>query len=266
MIDINKHLVNVDGVNNIRDIGGIIVKDNRIIKKKCILRSSSLNDITDNGISTLKNEYKLSHIYDLRSAPEIEELSDRKIDDVKFTHLEVLKANITDDLTKQNVPLNSNKMFVPYTTDIMYQNYIDYGVGINAINCYKKFFDDLAYGNETCVLFHCCSGKDRTGILALLIEYILGASQKDIVEDYLLVNEINKDGIEAYVKQADQITKDPYRLSLVRMGCGTSLELLKQFYNAINKEYGNLDNYILRALEIDDKKKRILIDRYTEII
>ncbi len=256
----NKQFLNIDGVNNIRDVGGILLKNNRIIKRKCILRSASLDKITDEGILKLKSDYNLSHIYDLRSLVEIEELPDKKIENVKFTHLEIVKA----DMSNLNVPLNSKRFIVPHTPDIIFKNYQEYAVGKDAINCYRKFFNDLIYGNETCVLFHCRSGKDRTGILALLIEYILGANKKDMEEDYLLVNKINKEDIDLYVKKARKITNDPYRLNLVKMCVGTSLELLNQFYLAINNEYGGLDNYILKALDIDDNKRKILIEKYTE--
>jgi protein-tyrosine phosphatase len=259
-IDLKTTLIEVDGVTNIRNIGGIPVKNNRVIKKRCILRSGSLHEITDKGIAKLKNDFHLSHVYDLRSKLETEDVPDIKIDGVKYTYLEVLKA----DTTTQNVPLKSDEIIVPENSDIMFQNYIDYAVGEDAIKSYKNFFNDLINEDDTCILFHCRSGKDRTGILALLIEYILQVDIKNIHEDYLLVNETNKAGIDWYVKQGEKITQDPYRLHLMRMGGGTSLELLDNFYKAIQEKYGNLENYILKALDIDYQKRKILIDKYTE--
>ena len=203
----------------------------------------------------------LSRVYDLRSSVELEELPDIKIDGTKYIHLEILKA----DMSSFNVPLNSKGFRVPYTSDMMFKNYQDYAIGEEAIKCYKRFFNDLIE-DDTCILFHCRSGKDRTGILALLIEYVLGANIEDIHEDYLLINKLNKKAIDSFVKKAEEITKDPYRLSLMRMCGGTSLELLNQFYMAINNKYGSMDNYLLMALDIDEDKRKLLKDKYTESI
>lgn len=37
-----------------------------------------------------------------------------------------------------------------------------------------------------CVVFHCAGGKDRTGLLALVLLTLAGATTEDIVADYLL--------------------------------------------------------------------------------
>ncbi len=253
--------LDIDGLQNARDIGGMKTKDNRIIKRKKFIRSACLDSISDKGIRTLKNDYHLGRIYDLRSLAELEELPDKKIDGIQYIHLEVLKA----DMSNPNVPLDSKGFRVPYSTDMMFKNYQEYAVGKDAIKCYRQFFNDLV-NDDVCILFHCRSGKDRTGILALLIEYILGVDIEDIHNDYLLINKLKKNEIDSYVKKAEEITKNPYRLSLMRMAGGTSLELLNQFYLAINNEYGDMDNYLLKALDIDKDKRNLLKDKYTENI
>jgi protein-tyrosine phosphatase len=37
-----------------------------------------------------------------------------------------------------------------------------------------------------CVVFHCAGGKDRTGLLALVLLTLAGATPEEIIEDYLL--------------------------------------------------------------------------------
>jgi protein-tyrosine phosphatase len=37
-----------------------------------------------------------------------------------------------------------------------------------------------------CVVFHCAGGKDRTGLLALVLLTLAGAAPEEIVADYLL--------------------------------------------------------------------------------
>ncbi|MFK0247558.1 tyrosine-protein phosphatase [Amycolatopsis azurea] len=44
----------------------------------------------------------------------------------------------------------------------------------------------IANAEPGCVVFHCASGKDRTGLLALVLLTLAGAAPEEIVADYLL--------------------------------------------------------------------------------
>ena len=47
----------------------------------------------------------------------------------------------------------------------------------------KEIFEILAKAEGAC-LFHCTAGKDRTGLVAMLILGLSGVSRKDIVANY----------------------------------------------------------------------------------
>jgi protein tyrosine/serine phosphatase len=44
----------------------------------------------------------------------------------------------------------------------------------------------IANAAPGCVVFHCVGGKDRTGLLALVLLTVAGATPEEIIEDYLL--------------------------------------------------------------------------------
>ena len=44
----------------------------------------------------------------------------------------------------------------------------------------------IAGATPGCVVFHCAGGKDRTGLLALVLLTLAGATPKEIIADYLL--------------------------------------------------------------------------------
>src|SRR3954454_15083508 len=48
----------------------------------------------------------------------------------------------------------------------------------------------LAAGQGHPVVFHCAAGKDRTGLIAAVVLDLLGVAEPDIVEHYVLTNEI----------------------------------------------------------------------------
>ena len=48
----------------------------------------------------------------------------------------------------------------------------------------RELFSFLADTGEGCVLFHCSAGKDRTGVMALLLMMLAGADKQDCMTNY----------------------------------------------------------------------------------
>lgn len=63
----------VPGIPNLRDIGGLPVagRPGKVIRRGLVYRSSEPSRVTDEGVSVL-NSLGVTHVYDLRSAVEIE--------------------------------------------------------------------------------------------------------------------------------------------------------------------------------------------------
>jgi len=57
---------------------------------------------------------------------------------------------------------------------------------------YLEFFRALLAADGTPVLFHCSTGRDRTGVAAALLLLALGVSEHDIVDNYMLSLELIK--------------------------------------------------------------------------
>lgn len=80
--------VDVPGLPNFRDCGGYPVTDSRgengdsktqmIIRRGILFRSSEPSMLTDDGIAILRDTLRITHVFDLRSLPEIER--DAKLD------------------------------------------------------------------------------------------------------------------------------------------------------------------------------------------
>ena len=107
----------------------------------------------------------------------------------------------------------------------------------------KECAEFLAAAEGT-VLFHCFTGKDRTGIAAMLVLLALGVSREDAIADYMLTNVYRKAIIDKFMqdKPADQ-----YDLLLPvegvseSMGAGSIDVLLEKYpsYEAyFEAEYG----------------------------
>ncbi|NED69939.1 tyrosine-protein phosphatase, partial [Streptomyces sp. SID10244] len=59
----------------------------------------------------------------------------------------------------------------------------------SALRAYRAFHRGLLGEHESPSLFHCTTGKDRTGWAAASLLTLLGVSTDDVYQDYLLTNE-----------------------------------------------------------------------------
>lgn len=156
-------VIAVEGVFNVRDVGGIATKTGRI-REGQLLRSGNLVDATPAGIAEL--ERRVAHIVDLRddqevaSAPSAEHV-------MSTTHLPLFLGSVAsffdDDLSLEQ----------------MYRQLLEES-GARLVEAIRV----IARGEPT--LVHCTVGKDRTGVTVALALAAVGADREAIVEDYAL--------------------------------------------------------------------------------
>ena len=74
-------------------------------------------------------------------------------------------------------------------------------------DCMKEVFKTISNASGG-VLFHCTAGKDRTGVVSAILLAIAGVSDEDIVYDYAMSREFNKQRLEAFLKEHPEIDRD----------------------------------------------------------
>ena len=99
------------------------------------------------------------------------------------------------------------------------------------------------------VLFHCTAGKDRTGVIAALLLKYFGASEKDILKDYLYTN--HETGIKPYILcPTFFLVFWSLRLTLKLDDVFKARkEYLKGFMEELEKNVGPIDKF-LEGLEV----------------
>ena len=128
---------------------------------------------------------------------------------------------------------------------------------------YKPFFEKLlALPASQALLFHCTAGKDRTGIGAALLLSALGVSHETIVEDYLASNVYRK---TSNTKLADQLVQ---KMHINEQVANDLLSVKKEYLNAtfdaINKQYGLVSNFLKGPLGLDETKITLLKKKFLE--
>ena len=239
------------GAKNTRDLG--LVNTHKI-KEKCLFRSGQLNKISKKSAKKLVDEYRVKTVVDLRIEPEKNKKPNRQIEGVNYVWLPLFKNNLFGISYEKRIPradtipdLNDTYTML-VTNDECKHNF---GVIINYIAEYDY--------NEGALLFHCTQGKDRTGLLALFVLYILGINLEDIKRDYTYTNVVNYKKSRKYYWLTRILGKKKAKdLSEIFLAKGDYFDTAVR---VINERYGGLDSYITNELGVSDETKNKLREK-----
>lgn len=217
-----------DTIKNFRDLGGIPTIDGKLVKWGKIYRSANMDMISDIDIKKMK-DFKIATIVDLRRDSEIKKYF-KNIDKIKnefhYNHVSLAKTDFGEKEIKEII---QGKVSIGQSYRELINNY----------EAIRDILSIIAYSDDS-VVFHCQEGKDRTGIITMIIYGILNVDKIDIIADY----EISSAYL-GYVSEYD--IKEEY--SVFRI---TSPYNMKEAYNYIIEEYGSFDSYIDK-LKLDKK-------------
>lgn len=241
-------------VKNFRDLGNIKTKDNKKIKENLLFRSASLDSLSEDEYLLLKNKCNLQLVIDFRSETSFINKPD-KIFSTRKEHLKVYKY-----LDKQRFDYT-----IKVTPDEFFFNvYKGFTLTEESIETYSKFFRLIIDQKEGSIIFHCTSGKDRTGIAAILLLYVLGVDKETIIKEHMKTFNYM---YPIFKKELDNIDNPTY-FDVDFLYC---LYIPKQIYvefyfKLLDEHYGGIDNYIRNYLKISDEDIKVLRDRYLENI
>lgn len=260
--------INLKSVRNARELGGYPSSDGWTVKSGVLLRTAKLDDITPEDIQILKERYRVGYIIDFRMAMESAN-EDPVIGDVYYAHLDVIDTAAFSSQKMTNIDIKKLTIFqlvklaemTGMLDEKMYIAFLSSDIGKKA---FGQFFRILLEASpDRAVLWHCTSGKDRTGLAAMLLLSSLGVDERIIMEDYLLTNEYNADKIEStkqYMKANDLDDAYAEKAALVydkvdERFMQTALVYLKQ-------TYGSVVGYIRDGLHITQDEINRLKEKY----
>lgn len=222
-------IVKLETTYNTRDLGGYKATDGKITRHGVFLRSDDTDNLTLKDIEKLK-AYGVTTVLDLREEPYYLEHPDKlsSIPGINYQNIDIVKiynAHSTDKETRSDE--SSARKFLRYT-----------GEG----NWVKTAFDIIA-NTEGCTLFHCFAGKDRTGLVAMLLLGLVGVSDEDIMQNY----SVSYDFIKDNPKIKEIIEKDIENFGEAAIGKyhATPPSKIKHGIDYISENYGTTENYLL---------------------
>lgn len=130
----------------------------------------------------------------------------------------------------------------------------------SARSAYRGFFEILSGTHYAPTLFHCTTGKDRTGWAAASLLLVLGADETTVMADYLQTNVDILPMIEPMLAQAEAAGIDPDLLVPV-------LTVRESFLGAaldtMHDEFGTIESYVVDGLGLSADHIDALRSRFT---
>ncbi len=172
------------GAKNIRDLGGYRTESGYVTKSRAFLRADCLNNLSDEDCRFLY-EYGIRLVVDLRSRDERERAEDRL--HRLYPDIEYLAVGIQEQVKAKRY----REEFPPSMWELYCWFFEDSREG------FKDIFEAFArysggYSGQG-VLFHCSGGKDRTGMVAMLLLKLAGVDNETVVRDYAQSESLMKD-------------------------------------------------------------------------
>jgi protein-tyrosine phosphatase len=253
----NKRKLSFNGVTNLRDLGGYSTNDGRIVKWGKLFRSDQLTNLSEAGQSCLQ-KMGLKLIIDLRTSMERRKKPNPKMKGITDVHFPIYEDMTLFDRNMLNMVLNfsMNRDVLPYFTN-MYRKMV---TNTTAQNSLRNMLDLIIKMDDPVVLWHCRSGKDRTGFVTAIILLILGVPKKTIMKDYLLTNTFRSSNNDNLIKKVNQ---KPNNLN---SGLITFLKAEESYLQAAFDEmklrYGSTDSYIKKVLGVSVEKRNLFKKKF----
>ncbi|WP_350352612.1 tyrosine-protein phosphatase [Microbacterium sp. A8/3-1] len=220
-------ILDIDGVNNVRDVGGIPAEGGRI-RSGVLLRSGQLSGVTSAGAAVLQGS--IQHIVDLRDGEEVA-AEPTEIEGPETTHLPLF--------------LGSVRSFFEADTslDDLYLHLLEES-GERLVEAIRI----IAAGEPT--LVHCTVGKDRTGVTVALALSAVGADREAVIADYALTE--SQLPVQRSQRIAEYLrSQHPEAVHAVALATQSPAPVMRNLLEQIDERWGSAAGY-LRAKGMTD--------------
>ncbi len=239
--------VELGGVYNVRDLGGIPTLDGRVVRPGMLFRASSLHRLAD---EKAWSEFGAATVFDLRYPSEIAAFP--------------LPSFIDDSIHAPILPQQWHQTHGSVNSDPeehladVYEAMLELGS-----TTMREIIDQLAERDSFPAIFFCMAGKDRTGFVAAVLLSLLGVSDHDIADDFALSGD-EVVALVNWLKSREDFENHPMMNQpevLLRAPRGA----METFLARVILEHGGLNEWA-RTLDVSDNaidslQSRLLISK-----
>ncbi|MFV0440245.1 MAG: tyrosine-protein phosphatase [Lachnospirales bacterium] len=230
----NYVILPLESTFNTRDLGGYPCSHNKMMKWGKCLRSDRLSFATENDKNFLVEKYNLKKIIDLREDFEGNESPCGFKNDSRVEYINIpfdLKNNLISVFTENDNASSEHNFVSSFYIEILKKSQTNV----------KNVLDEILSVKDGTVLFNCTEGKDRTGIVSMLLLGICGVSKKEIATNYMQSSTNLKYNVNNKFKTDNELHK--IDKEILMQFKETKPETIEIVYDMIINDYGSFENY-----------------------
>lgn len=249
---------------NLRDLGGTPTASGTV-RPGALYRSATLVGLTEEDAAQL-TALGVRTVYDLRTADETTQSPDRLPAGVQAVSLDVLADSSLSVAATLGDLETDPKAFARNLAGgrairLFEETYRDLVRLPSALASYRGLLTGIIDDKrERAALFHCTTGKDRTGWAAALVLSLLGASEEDIYADYLRTN---TDLLPALAPQFARLEELGLSREDLLPVLGVRESYLAAAFEQMREQFGSIEEYALHGLGVASTEVTALRARLT---
>jgi protein-tyrosine phosphatase len=195
------HWIELSGVVNMRDLGGMVTEGGESVRQRRLIRSDNLQDLSPEAVETLVRDYGVTDVVDLRTHVELAKEGDgplRAVEGVTHHHHTLYRED-AEDSEESGIPAAERAL--PWETDerrelsraasnpdrgqahdrFWSEHYLSYLA--SRPDSVVAALDAIASSRGAAVV-HCAAGKDRTGTVVGIALKVVDVPDELVIADF----------------------------------------------------------------------------------
>ncbi len=242
----------IAAVPNLRDLGGWPAPGGRV-RSGVVFRSAEFSGLQGDDAAAF-GELGIRSVFDLRTEQErtdspnvVPVATEYVVVDVLSDATSAAPAQVAAALSD---PEGAERVLGGGRAVAMFEDGYRQIVGLpSALAAYGQFFTSISRPEHRPAVFHCTTGKDRTGWAAAALLLLLGVARDDVYADYLLTNEQLVPSLRPQVDAFAAAGGDPELLAPV---IGVQTSYLDVALEEMHKRFGSIEGYFAGGLGLDE--------------
>jgi protein-tyrosine phosphatase len=226
--------VALDGASNFRDVGGLATSHGSHVRRARVYRSDHLARLSAADHQRLL-ALRVTRCVDLRGHLE-REVTPYHLPGAQHEHLAIEPTVLVRLRELQLVGQQLSRVAAVEVMRDTYRAFVRHQGPV-----FGRLLTRIGSHDEALV-FHCTAGKDRTGMAAALLLELLGVHRDEVMEDYLLTNQLYR---------RDHRLVEAAPAEVLDVLWKVQEDFLQAAWRCIDEEFGGLDNYRRGPMGLD---------------
>ncbi|MBE6717063.1 MAG: tyrosine-protein phosphatase [Ruminococcaceae bacterium] len=247
--------IKLKSLKNTRDIGGFRTVDGKSVKQGVLIRSGHLARASATDISRLVKDYNLRTVIDLRTEAEIKEKTEMLPDIIEYKTVPLLDNSFLgiarDEYSIKawfNMFLNTDKD----PDEVFCEMYEMLVFGERSKKLIPLVFEEFLSDKTSSILWHCSAGKDRVGVITMLLLLALGVERETIIEDYLATKKFSAKEIFFTKFFSPLVIKEHKLRKCISVLMGVKRQYIERLFERIDNEFDGIEDFFEKQYGISD--------------